>query len=74
MMIIQREIIITNMIWTLDFIKQEMDEIAGAWNGDDSGKLEEDAQTAKEVLEKVAEIEELLRSLDYTVNSNYKPL
>lgn len=62
------------MIWTLDFIKQEMDEIAGAWNGDESGKQEEDAETAKEVLEKVAEIEELLRSLDYTVNSNYKPL
>lgn len=62
------------MIWTLDAIKQEMDEVAGLWNGDESGKLEEDAQTAKEVLDKVAEIEELLKSLDYTVTSNYKPL
>lgn len=62
------------MIWTLDYIKQEMDEVAGQWNGDDSGKLEEDAQIAKEVLEKVAEIEALLTELDYKVISNYKPL
>jgi len=62
------------MIWTLDYIKQEMDEVAGQWNGDESGKQEEDAQIAKEVLEKVAEIEELLKQLDYQVTNNYKPL
>ena len=62
------------MIWTLDYIKQEMDEVAGQWNGDESGKQEEDAQIAKEVLEKVAEIEELLKQLDYQVTSNYKTL
>jgi hypothetical protein len=62
------------MIWTLDAIKKEMDEVAGQWNGDESGKQEEDAQTAIEILEHVARIEELLEQLDYTVTKNYKPL
>ena len=62
------------MIWTLDAIKKEMDEVAGQWNGDEGGKLEEDAQVAKEALEKVEELENILKELGYTVTTNYNPL
>jgi hypothetical protein len=63
------------MIWTLDAIKQEMDEVAGQWNGDESGKQEEDAQAAKEVLDLVARIEDIMRNeLQYTITSSYEPL
>ena len=51
-----------------------MDEVAGQWNGDEGGKLEEDAQVAKEALEKVEELENILKELGYTVTTNYNPL
>jgi len=50
----------SNYILTLDFIKKHCEEVAGQWNGDESGKQEEDAETAIKVLEKVHEIEELI--------------
>jgi hypothetical protein len=53
----------SNYILTLDFIKKHCEEVAGQWNGDESGKQEEDAQTANEVLKKVQEIEELLHNI-----------
>ena len=45
-----------------------MEEVAGQWNGDESGKQEEDAQAANEVLDLVARIEEIMTDeLQYTL-------
>jgi len=59
------------MIYTLEWIKKEAEGIAGHWNGEDakyidaSGEVrsEEDAQTAQELLDAVAEVEELIKVL-----------
>jgi hypothetical protein len=59
------------MIYTLDWIKQEALGITGHWNGEDakyidaSGEVrsEEDAQTAQELLDAVAEVESLMKEL-----------
>ena len=48
----------------MDKLKKEMEDIAGSWNGDESGVQEEQAHIANEVLEKIAEIEELLKELE----------
>jgi len=48
----------------MDKLKKEMEQIAGEWNGDESGYQEEQAGTAIEILEKIAEIEELLKYLN----------
>lgn len=50
------------MIYTLDYLQQEAEQIAGAWNGK-TEQGEEQAQAANELLEKLAEIKELVAEL-----------
>lgn len=59
------------MIYTLQYIKEEAEDIAGHWNGSDekfvdgNGDLrnDEDAEMAVELLDKVKEVEELMKAL-----------
>jgi len=46
-------------------IRADMETIAGDWDGDESGSLEDRAHAANDVLEKLKELEELLKELDY---------
>ena len=48
----------------MDKLKKEMEEIAGAWNGDESGAGEDRAHAALEVIEHIDAIEELLKELN----------
>jgi len=49
---------------TLEQIKKWAEEIQGNWNGDEAGSAEERAGQAGEILEKVAELEELIAGMD----------
>ncbi len=49
---------------TLNKLKEYMEEIAGQWNGDESGSQEDNAHIALEVIEKIDEIEKLLEELN----------
>lgn len=51
---------LSHYILTLDWIKSHCNEVIGEWDGNESGKEEERADAAKEVLEHVAKIEEIL--------------
>jgi Asp-tRNA(Asn)/Glu-tRNA(Gln) amidotransferase A subunit family amidase len=51
---------------TLRDIKEEANQIAGEWNGDESGVLEDRANIAGDILEAVKNLEELLAELDDT--------
>lgn len=44
----------------LQFLVKEMDEIAGRWNGDESGFQEDQSTLAKDISEKAAELRALL--------------
>lgn len=44
----------------LDAFKNHCDELAGLWNGDDAGKLEEQAGVCNEIVETIDRLEELL--------------
>lgn len=44
----------------LDLLKKKMEEIAGAWNGDESGLQEDRAHAALDVIKAVNTIEENL--------------
>jgi hypothetical protein len=44
-------------------LEKEAAEISGAWNGDDSGRGEERAQVAGEIIGKVYEIQTLINEL-----------
>lgn len=44
-------------------LKEKMERIAGEWNGDESGRQEDNAHIAEEVIEKIDEIKELLEQL-----------
>jgi hypothetical protein len=48
---------------TLDDISEWAENIRGEWNGDNSGKLEDRANCAEEVQDKIAELKELLEEL-----------
>lgn len=48
----------------MDKLKKEMEEIAGSWNGDESGLAEDRAHAALEVIEHIDAIEELLKELN----------
>lgn len=48
----------------LEKLKGEMEEIAGQWNGEYPGILEDRADTALEILEAIRTIEENLEYLD----------
>lgn len=49
---------------TLEQIKKWAEDISGSWNGDESGSAEDRAGQANEILEKVAELEELIKGMD----------
>jgi len=51
------------MIWTLQAVKEHAEMVAGLWNGDDSGKLEDAAGAAKDVLHHLAKVEEYLEEI-----------
>jgi hypothetical protein len=48
---------------TLKEIKEEAEQIAGEWNGDESGVLEDRANIAGDILEAIKNIEDLLEEL-----------
>lgn len=48
----------------MEKLKKEMEEIAGSWNGDESGTAEDRAHAANDVLEHIKAIEELLEELN----------
>ena len=48
----------------LNKIKKWAEEIAGEWNGDEPGRQEDRAHQATDILEKVAELEELIEGMD----------
>lgn len=58
-------------IYTLEYLKKEAELISGYWNGSDEQYLdgngdvrtEDDVQAATELLEKISEIEELVKEL-----------
>ena len=49
---------------TLDKLKQWAEDIAGSWNGDESGSQEDRAHQANKILEKIAELETLIEEMD----------
>lgn len=49
---------------TLEQIKKWAENIQGSWDGDNPGSAEERAGQAEEILEKVAELEELIDGMD----------
>ena len=44
-------------------LKKECEEIAGNWNGDESGYMEDQAHIALDIIEKVDELIELINEL-----------
>lgn len=44
-------------------IAEWAEAVAGEWDGDDSGRLEDRAHQAKEIMEKCAELKELIEGL-----------
>lgn len=44
----------------LQFLVKEMDEVAGQWNGDESGLQEDISMCAKDISEKAQELRALL--------------
>ena len=49
---------------TLNQIKKWADEIAGSWNGDESGLQEDMAHQAQDILEAVKNLEDLIEEMD----------
>lgn len=49
---------------TLEQIKKWAEDIAGSWNGDNSGSEEDRAGQANEILEKISELETLIEEMD----------
>lgn len=49
---------------SLEEIKKWANEIEGSWDGDLPGSAEERAGQASDILEKVAELEELIEGMD----------
>ena len=57
---------LTKVYMELDLksIKKYAEEVAGSWNGDEAGRGEERADCAKEIIENVDRLLELLEELD----------
>lgn len=49
---------------TLKAILEHAEEVSGNWNGDESGYQEDMAGYANDVIEKIAELKELLSAMD----------
>lgn len=47
----------------LDKLDKQAEEIAGEWNGDESGTQEDMAMIAADIREKIKELKELIESL-----------
>ena len=45
-------------------IKEWAEEIEASWDGKDSGRAEDNSHAAKEILEKIKEIEELINEIN----------
>lgn len=45
-------------------IKKYAEEVAGQWNGDESGRAEERADIANDIIEKIDELNQLLAELE----------
>ncbi len=48
------------MIWTLQTVREHAEMVVGLWDGNNSGKLEEAAGYANDVLEHLTKLEEAL--------------
>lgn len=59
------------MIYTLEWLKKEAELITGCWNGSDEkfvdgngeSRTEDDVQRANDILDRIAEIEALVKEL-----------
>lgn len=45
-------------------LRNKMNEVAAAWNGDNAGKQEDRATVASDILQKIDELEELLEEFN----------
>lgn len=52
------------MIWTLQAVKKHAEMVAGLWDGDNPGTLEDAASAAKDVLHHLAKVEEYLKEIE----------
>jgi hypothetical protein len=52
------------MIWTLDAVRKHAEMVAGLWNGDNPGRLEEGASAAKNVLYHLDLVEQYLKEIE----------
>lgn len=59
---------VTNMKNELTKLIKECEEIAGRWNGDDSGYAEDQANIANDIIEKSKELIGLINELNGTDN------
>jgi hypothetical protein len=48
----------------LEYLRQRCLEVRGEWNGDEPGQLEDDANTATELLKLLDEVDQLVKKLD----------
>jgi len=51
------------MIWTLQAVREHAEMVAGLWNGDNPGKLEDAASAAKDVLYHLEQLEAALEEI-----------
>ena len=51
------------MIWTLEAVRKHADMVAGLWDGDNPGRLEDGAGAAKELLEALDTVESCLEEI-----------
>jgi hypothetical protein len=58
------------MIWTLQAVRDHAEMVAGLWNGDNAGKLEEAASAAKELLEHLNKVEACLKEIEHLDESD----
>jgi hypothetical protein len=52
------------IIWTLEEVRKHAEMVASLWNGDNSGKLEEAAMAAKDVLYHLDLVEQYLKEIE----------
>ena len=48
----------------LEYLRQRCEEIRGEWNGDESGKQEDQSNAAEELLRLLEEVDQLVSELD----------
>ncbi len=55
---------VKNYIWTLDAVQKHAEMVAGLWDGDNPGKLEDGAHAANELLDALKTVRELLAEIE----------